>query len=423
MSVSPNTSHESNGSPVTRTTLAETYQVANTEVLTDLSVRTESGWNETVGDVIVVLCASRSGSSLIFNALSSTGKVVAPAGEHEPWMILSGNKFPFTASDELNDGISNPERLLGLMRRDLLVREKQLGVEQVIEPVRDRLIIRRQHDVDGYGAFIARLIARGKVLQAEWPQIITEMSELTDKPMPTRLEDIGDPEYGLPLENPPLIEQPLARVATDDELTRMPLLFKSPSDAYRPGMYEQLFPNARINYIHLTRGFVQTTNGIMDGWQKNDIDFISNPVGMTSPLHIDEYSITAMSTVYWCFDLFPGWEEFVDRPLVEVAAAQWLQAHTRIVEGFHPIGHLTFESFYSNPEQFYSNLSDLTDIDTTGYDWSKSVMSTEPPSQMRWLKRAGVFRNLDIHIPGELFRSITEMQSHLGYTMDEATWH
>lgn len=402
--------------------LVDAYRTANQEVLSNLDLGEPTDWNTKVRDVFVVLCASRSGSSLIFNALTSTGEVAAPGGEHEPWLALSENKFPFNNSDEISVEVHQKDLLLGLIRNDLLVRDKRLDARDVIEPTRNRLVVRRQNDVEGFAGLITGILSRGKILDTEWAEVTQNMQNLVTKPMPVALEQFGHNEYGLPLENPPLIDQPLAHVATDAELQTLPLLFKSPSDAYRPGFYESLFPNARINYIHLSRGFVQTTNGLMDGWQMSETDFISNPVGVTKPLKIEDYSITEMSRTYWCFDLFKGWEDYTESSLVEVAVNQWLRAHKSIVENFKPMERLTFESFYSNPQAFYARLSQLTDIDTSSYDWNKSIMSTETPSQQRWLKRASLFRNLKTHLRGDLIDEVVELQGHLGYSMDEETW-
>jgi hypothetical protein len=402
--------------------LQDAYRAANHDVLAELDIAHNPDWAINVSDVIVVLCASRSGSSLIFNALSSSGKVIAPGGEHEPWLTLTENKFPFQHSDRITGEIQQQDFLLQILRADMLVRDRAVDAEQVVPHVRNRLVVRRQQDVEGFGDSITKILERGTMLRTEWDAVLANLGRLSIKPLPTEIADIGKPEFGLPLENPPLIDQPLAHVASDDELKQLPLLFKSPSDAYRPGFYEQLFPNARVSYIHLTRGFVQTTNGLMDGWQKNDIDFISNPVGMIKPLDIDEYSITDMSKTYWCFDLFDEWTDYAAGSLTEIAVNQWLRAHKSIVENFQPSTQLTFEEFYSNPHSFYARLSDLTGVDTTKYDWSKSVMTTEPPSQMRWLKRASLFRDLKAHISGALLGEVIEMQDHLGYSMEEETW-
>jgi len=404
--------------------LRDAYRAANQDVLTDLYLETPNeDWNNKISDVIVVLCASRSGSSLIFNALTSTGQVAAPGGEHEPWLTISENKFPFQNSDALNGKITNKPLLLKLLRSDLLVRDRRLDTTDAIIPLRNRLVLRGQSDTDGFPELMAGITRRGDVLRPEWNQVMQDVGKLAIKPMPIKIKEFGDNALGLPLENPPLIDQPLAHIATGEELKNLPILFKSPSDAYRLGFYEELFPNATINYIHLTRGFIQTTNGLMDGWQKNDVDFISNPVGLVVPLNIEDYSITDMTRAYWCFDLFEDWKSYSDKTLLEVCAQQWIAAHSSIVENFAPNSQLKFENFYTNPREFYRQLSELTGIDTAGYDWTESVMSTEPPSHRRWLKRATLFRNIRKYLPSEVMQRASELQDHLGYTDDETTWH
>ena len=402
----------------------DAYREANADVISRLDlVEGSEQWNENVNNVIVVLCASRSGSSLIFNALSSTGQVAAPAGEHEAWLSLTENKYPFIDSDDTAGVVQQKQRLLQLIRNDLLVRDSQATGEVLRQQLWNRAVIRRQEEDPGFDRTLLLLLETGVFNEGNWAQVNREVERIPPKPQPTRIADFQDRSFGIPLENPPLITLPLARLATDDELSEKTLLFKSPSDVYRPGFYEELFPNASVVYIHLTRGFVQTTNGLMDGWQKNEIDFISNPVGVTKPLEIEDYSITDMTRTYWCFDLFEGWEDFTDRSLLEVCTQQWLAAHRSAVERFTPTQQLTFEHFYSDPGGFYKELTELTGVDTTKYDWSQSVMSTETPSAYRWLKRGTTFKNLGKNLPGALLKEVVELQLELGYSMEEETWH
>lgn len=407
------------------TALQSAYRQAIEEINSKLILpEGESGndWNKLVRNVIVVLSASRSGSSLIYNALCSTGEVVAPAGEHEPWLTLSENKYPFKQSDALSNDIDNQPRLLRLMRNDLLVRSGRETAQSTLPHLSNRLIIRRTDDDARAAAVLDGIREQEEVDSEYWERVIVTLGETAMKPMPVGVSQFINPEYSLPVENPPLIDQPLSHIASDDELSAKTLLFKSPSDVYRSGMYEQLFPNATIRYIHLSRGFVQTTNGLMDGWQKDDTDFISNPVGIPNPLNIQDYSITDLTKSYWCFDLFPGWEKHTDSTLLEVCADQWLNAHIHALENFDSSGRVSFEQFYTDPAKFYTLLSDLTDIDTTNYNWSKNIMSTETPSQYRWKKRETTFRNLSRFLPGETLRRVREVQGELGYTMEEETW-
>lgn len=420
---SENTLTGSYTSKLSDSLFVKNFDNANDEIFSKIKFKHKSsGWNENVKNIIVVLCASRSGSSLIFNALSSTGKVISPAGEHEPWLSLSSNKYPFIESDAVLD-LNNRSRLLMLLRNDLLIREDIVSTEEFLELLSNRLVIRRQERNKTYLSTVEMLKNIPTIDTQLWSRVIENLESMKVKLPATNAEHFLDPRFALPLENPPFINQPLARIASDEEIEKLTLLFKSPSDAYRHGFYESLFPNARINYIHLSRGFVQTTNGLIDGWLDNRADFISNPVGVVEELGIEGYSNTNISKAYWCFDLFPGWENFRNASLVEVCATQWATAHENIIEKF-PIGaRLTFEQFYSNPKQFYKNLTDITGIDTAGYDWSKKIMSSDTPSQHRWLKREELFKNIERQLSRELFQRIIVLQTKLGYSMEPFTWY
>ena len=387
-------------------------------------VEAESEWNEAVQRVVVVLSASRSGSSLLFKALSSANEVVAPAGEHEPWLFLSGNKYPFTPSDQILQP-QDTGRLLHLLRNDLLVRDDKVSGGEFGDLLHNRLAVRGLRTQAALAGTVASLRETPVVDERMQARISTAVSAASASQKPLiRLGDIGDSTHLLPVENPPYIDQPLARRATLDELGTKALLFKSPPDAYRPGLYESLFPNAQITYVHLTRGFVQTVNGLMDGWSKNEVDFISNPVGLTgNKLDIEGYSDSDVTQAYWCFDLFPDWQSYRDVPLVEVCAQQWLQAHHGIVNNFAAAGRVTFESFYTHRGTFYEGIEAATGINLRGYDWSEEVMATEPPSQFRWLKREQLFRRIGEHLTVRTLGEVVDMQEKLGYSMEASTWH
>jgi len=407
-----------------RRELQRFYRCINENVIDRLILEDyATDWNLKISNVIVVLSASRSGSSLIYNALADSGKVAAPAGEHEPWLLLSQNKFPFTQSDRISDGISQQDLLLSLLRNDLLIRDQHFELAAPISPLINRKYLRNQA-INTYYYIPDQDGRNWPVLSRfEWDEINHITLKSPKKPLPISLDQFGNHEYALPLENPPFISQPFARLASNEELRNLPLLFKSPSDSYRSGFYEQLFPNAAINYLHLTRGFAQTTNGLMDGWLSGDADFISNPVGLIKELSIAGYSNDPFSRVYWCFDLFPNWELLTESTIAEVCVEQWLSAHTSILNHFKSPSRLSFEQFYERPENFYLKLSDITGIDTTGFDWRKPIMSTAPPAQQRWLKRSYLFLNLGKFLPAGLIKKIREMQKELNYSMDAETWN
>lgn len=374
-------------------------------------------WNEHVGRVIVILSASRSGSSLIFKALSGASSVVAPAGEHEPWLFLTGNKFPFTESDGLTS-VYHKNHLLRLLRNDLLVRQEAVQSEEFFDLLWNRFILRGSLKKQKLFKEV-QTVYSGRLLRATDAEAIYKRLEWFALSGVT----VSSEKTYWPIENPPYIEQPIARRARLDEFAAKTLLFKSPSDAYRPGFYEKLFPNADITYIHLTRGFAQTVNGLMDGWMSREADFISNPVGLLRELHIEDYSVSPTSRTYWCFDLFPTWQEYIDVSLIEVCAQQWLRAHASIRTNFPASKHLQFESFYTDKDRFLKDITSHTGLQLTGIDWNQNVMSTDKPSQFRWRKRESVFSNLDRWLSKETLEQVIKMQSNLGYSMEESTWH
>jgi hypothetical protein len=405
--------------------LADQFAIVNDGIYSDMElIPSEPEWNRQVNQIIVVLSASRSGSSLVFKALSSSSDVIAPAGEHEPWLFMSGNKYPFTPSDQLPD-IQNGTKLLHLLRNDLLVRDEQVGGDEFSNLLWNRLAVRRLHKRGPLDKVVQLARDTPLIDQEVHRRIIDTANKEVGRQKPTaHIGDVRDDSYMLPIENPPYIDQPLARRALIEELGSKALLFKSPPDAYRPGFYESLFPNARITYVHLTRGLVQTVNGLMDGWSKDEVDFISNPVGIEDgDLAIDDYSGSDTTRAYWCFDLFPDWQAYRDAPLIEVCAQQWLQAHRGIVNDFPVEGRVTFESFYTHRRTLYEGIEAATGIDLRGYDWSEEIMATEPPSQFRWLKREQLFRNIRKHLSAATLKDVVEMQDHLGYSMEASTWH
>jgi hypothetical protein len=294
------------------------------------------------------------------------------------------------------------------MRNDLLVRDSEVDKHEYGVLSWNRAVLRNAHVAHPADEQVRRT---------------GDINSHPFKQPPVSLEQMHDGGHALPIENPPYIVQPLARRAALDELRTKPLLFKSPSDAYRQGFYETLFPNAAVTYVHLTRGFAQTVNGLMDGWTKNELGFISNPVGLAAqPLDIQGYSRSEITRSYWCFDLFPGWEQYRSQPLVEVCAQQWLQAHRHIVQTFAPASRISFESFYEDREAFCDQLQAVTGINLSDYDWSERVMSTEPPAPYRWKKRADIFQNLPTHLEVQTVEEVIEMQEYLGYYMEESTW-
>lgn len=397
-------------------TTIEQAEKERRSILANLDLREDDGWQYDVRNIVVVLSTSRSGSSLVYQALITDPSVIAPAGEQEPWLFLSQNKYPYTDSDALKE-IANEALLLGLMRNDLLVREPAIKREELWLLLKNRLIVRGESE-----SFISKIGALAMdqlpdmVSYDEWLAFNEQLLAL-EAPITEVAVRRGD---FLAIEDPPYIVQPTARRFEREELATKTLVFKSPSDAYRPGFFERLFPNATVRYVHLTRGFAQTSNGLMDGWLKDPIGFISNNVG---ELNLDGYSFPDISDTYWCFDLFPGWQSFRSRSLFSVCLMQWMSATKAILEYYPDTPRIAFEQFYTDKKTFIEKLEALTGLDTSAFDWGELVMSTDKPADFRWRKREVLYSNILSHLSQDEYNELTELQKTLGYSMDSTTWH
>lgn len=398
----------------------DSFREYSERVTDSLDTVQDIGWNEDVANVLVILSASRSGSSLVFNALSTSPNIVAPAGEHEPWLFLSENKFPFTQSDQI-EIINNKELLLRLLRNDMLIRESEVDSQEYLLLLRNRMRVR--------GLILSRDIEdevlADNVVGSVVHQYLQQRNFGFDHflPVPNSIRQLTSGDHVYPVENPPYIDIPIARRANTEELKSRTLLFKSPSDAYRAGLYEELFPNAKIKYVHLTRGYAQTINGIMDGWLAAKDAFISNGVGLTGrKLNIAGYTQDQQTSNYWCFDLFPGWENFSNTDLLTIGAMQWATAHRAILRDFHSVGGIKFEKLYSDKDEFIKQLEQTTGTKTEPKVWEIPVMATHAPRQARWKTREGIFERIRELIRVDIVNELMEVNEAMGYSEEPSTW-
>ena len=181
---------------------------------------------------------------------------------------------------------------------------------------------------------------------------------------------------------------------------------------YRIGTWESLFPNAEIKYIHLTRGFAQTINGLMDGWQ--------HPPGFHSydmetagcKLHIKGYK----NSKWWKFDLPPNWKQTINLPLEQVCLNQWLQANRHILrEAKQPLT-IKFEDFLENPDKQLRKVSTYLGIKKISSAHLPKVMTTVNPKAYRWHKRKSLLLKLSRD------NKVKFMMNKLNYSMNPKTW-
>lgn len=157
--------------------------------------------------VICMVCPSRSGSTVIKHALGLHPDLTSLAGEHEPYLKLAHNGYPWHASDEFHE-LNNPELVRILIANELYGNSNGWN----------RRWLQHHH-----------------------------------------------------IEEPPYVPIDVAVLRHSREGVRLPvtdtLLLKTPQDVYRKGIMEQLYPNAEVSYVIVRRDARAIINGLMDGWE------------------------------------------------------------------------------------------------------------------------------------------------------------
>lgn len=388
-------------------------------------------WNEKVKKVCVILSSSRSGSSVFKKVLQAHPDVASLDGELEPILILTRNGFPFNSdSDELGV-LDNKPQILNLMREYLRIPninicsndeivnrwanrlKLQFADLDIVKITRAIAAIVESHDFNSFKSEgdINNQILDNIFKYETWRK--SYYDGFFDKKdfKPFDMEKIEEP----PFVSPSLY----SRNITQQDLREKVFLFKTPQDAYRPNLYKELFPNADITYIHLTRGYAQTVNGLIDGWI-SPVGFFSHDMSNAGvKLSIERYSEAyPFGEVWWKFDLPPNWKGFIRSALIDVCANQWIQAHRSILNNFQNCHQIKFEDFLMNPSETVRQAERMLFLKETGTDLLKLplIMATEQPKELRWKIRAKEI------LPLYGREDIKSMMDSLGYGANQDLW-
>jgi hypothetical protein len=396
--------------------------------------RSELDWM--VQRVVVILSASRGGSTLLKETLALHPCVASLDGELDPLLALSGNGFTHNSDSDCIESVANAAELASSILDEISFASAEiLDTKLLLRKWTNRLALqfpvhfldagayrRLEHSLKAALSLFGRGDRRG---DAELQGLILS-AVFSDEPWRISYYD-GNiaPDANIHFDEPLKIEEPPFVVPT---LRRRPfaladvpdsvLLFKSPSDAYRIGMYEQLFPNAEVTYIHLTRGVAQSVNGLIDGWLY-PLGFFSHDLSKIGcELAIQGYSDRVpFGRRWWKFDLPRNWRKFTHAKLEEVCLNQWYAVHEAILQRRVCTLRVSFEDFIGNPTAVLRRITDhlgLRDMPVPGALPIK--MATEPPHSRRWHKRGPMLLELSRR------PEVREMMGLLGYSMDSDTW-
>ncbi|MDC8756106.1 hypothetical protein [Janthinobacterium fluminis] len=388
-----------------------------------------------VRHVVVILGNSRSGSSLLKSVLAAHPDLASLDGEIDPLLALTGNGFGYNADSDAIGALANPGAVADNVFDELSLPAAGCpSLEAQKKRWENRLLLQ-------FPALFSAAAGHGSMLRAiEQALDDAEAGAVRDegrvqagvlarvyREQPWRLEYYDGRRAGggagfdesLKIEEPPFVLPRLYRrpFGARDAQDKM-LLFKAPSDVYRIGMYEQIFPHARIHYLHLSRGYAQSVNGLMDGWL-SPVGFFSHDMGRRGQqLAIGGYSdVVPFGKHWWKFDLPPNWRDFTAAALHEVCLNQWLSAHRAVLASGVAALRLSFEDFLAAPGAFLDSITAHLGIAPMAPPAALPVlMATDTPRPMRWKKREALMLAL-----GER-PEVRAMMASLGYAMQPAGW-
>lgn len=385
-----------------------------------------------VRTLVVILGNSRSGSSLLKNVLAAHPDMASLDGEIEPLLALTGNGFGYNSDSDALGVLANRDAVAdnvldelsfpaagGAAPAALRTRWEKRCVMQFpalfADPAGHRQLLR---------ALDRALADAGADEEQAQARVLAEVHR--DAPWRLNYYDRTGASAVSPwfdeaekIEEPPFVVPGHHRrpFGADDAQNKI-VLFKASSDVYRIGMYEQLFPNARVHYLHLSRGYAQSVNGLMDGWL-SPVGFFSHDLRRVGQrLDVKGYSdVVPFGRQWWKFDLPPNWREFCGARLDEVCLNQWLSAHRAVLASGVPALRVRFEDFLAAPGAFLKRITDHVGAAAMAPPPALPVMmATDAPRPMRWKKRQELMLDL-----GER-RDVRAMMETLGYAMNPGGW-
>ena len=397
--------------------------------------------------VAVILCSPRSGSSLVKHALEVHPAIASLTGEIEPFLILTENGFGHNSNSDAIGNLKNKQALIDNIFDDLTVQsntsldasflantwEKRFLVQfpaefssdasrENLKYILHQLLNNNNNNINNINNInnnnphqeydsLKKTILSAVFKNEPWKSNYYDAWPTSD---PIRW--FNEP---LKIEEPPfVVPRNGRRPFTEDDAKNKVLLFKTPPDVYRVGMYEALFPNADIKYIHLTRGYAQTVNGLLDGWL-SPVGFFSHDLRRAGlNLRIEGYSDRVpFGKWWWKFDLPPNWRDFLEAKLEDVCLNQWSSAHKAVFDSGVKTLQLSFEDFLAAPDMAIRKIEKYLGLPEMDIPKNLPVMmATEVPKQKRWNKRNDLILSL-----GES-EQVGKMMTLLGYEMNSETW-
>ena len=375
---------------------------------------------ERVRELVVVASSSRGGSTLFGALLRRVPRLLHLSAEINPHFALAGLADAGQSdilAEEIALDLGSPGGEL-----DPLAVAWRLTAQWPDEPI-DPLSVAQWVREDGDPvAVLAKARDAHPSINPWYYDLPADVvrSRFPDAPPP------GGPPSPKLVEMPPFVLAAPWQPATAEQLDAWPVVLTTPRNSFRLAFLHALFPQARLRVIHLTRNPAASINGLVDGWLHHG--FFNCEVDR--PLSIAGYSdaFPEWGGRWWNYDIPPGWELVVDRPLAEVCAAQWLSMHRAALDFVSESGvdtlRVAFEDVVGSADRRAAVLAKVGEWLGVGSaavaDLAPAtlppVMATAPPAERRWRARA------DTLGPVLADEAVLEMVRRLGYETDSSTW-
>lgn len=399
-------------------------------------IKHDEKYMKSIKKVLIIVSASRSGSSLMFDLIKRYPNIISTSGEAVPFYkltSLASDERPSDAISELEVFQENKMSFLKELSGDLhkydVIKEQnnsefiqsyayQLALRFIIQwpiinfdckDLVDCIKGMLESTLVNYNDFDKNVVILNIIIQLrkKYPQINPYYYDISkdeiEKILPKIEKPIGPPNLDFLIEEPPFIVIDPITYIDPNMFQNYFLLMKEPVTSYRLKMIKKIFSNTEFYWIYLTRNPAACINGLMDGWL--DRGFFSSNISncISIPLkkmNIKGYSeLNQWSKSWWNFDRPPGWEKMTNRSLAEVCAFQWKANNKAIIEGLKQeknkiiikyediLSYKKRKAVFKKIEDFIgasSQLDTLLDINKLPI-----VQSTKEPRMYRWREREG----------------------------------
>lgn len=397
--------------------------------------------------VVVILCAARSGSSFLFEALCRTGQFLALPSEHTPFYKLArlGREDLGLATDRMDAGTSRAvepaqlDELFGYLALEIcsgpavaaagrgvlverMVRRLALQWPRLARPHAElEAICSRALDQQG-GLEGTDSVGRAYLdaVRAVTEPHSRDHTDYYDVPARTSSGVPPPPDDAYVIEEPPFVLPKRGICTPPSRSGSAAILLKASIDAYYYPLIEALFPNAEISIIYLHRNPASAINGLADGWSRGT--FYSHNVGGERRLDIRGYSEhSPWNRSWWKFELPPGWTDFATQPLESVCARQWLSANELILNALSthrgPVQRVAYEQLVRDEQSFSTHFGSLLKFLGVTSPRGASIQLQDIPSHMATsAPRFFKWRNREEAIQQQIADpAIAYMAKHLDY--------